>query len=384
MARTTLSYPTSRTLPVRRASSSRAAMAHIAQIAHTDMPGTLAAPMLFEALHDCVRYTQAGMIWANETGVVDGYFHGSNELRALVPTYANEFFGRREAEVVVPLTEAVRTEFGPTPLSRKLRVSAAAFYRHDYYGCLMQPFHIYHGVRWVLRCNGKPLGMLMLGRPRGDGDLRDEEIAQMRRVEIDLARALSLTDKRTTPAADYPTQQGSLICNARARVLGASGDASCILSHWIDPRYELARGAALPPAFAKLVVKCLHSAGSALPAANVITQATRWGRFSARAEIMAVGTPQHPLCLIHLRNHQPLVLALLNGAQAFDLPPQQTAVCLRLATGMSEPEAATDLGLSVHTVTYYRRLIYARLGIEQRQQLQAALLTAAGSSSRLT
>jgi DNA-binding CsgD family transcriptional regulator len=374
--------PSGRGKVVRRASSLRAATAAIRQIAALGLPGTLAAPRIFECLHDCLRYGNAGIVWVGEDGVVDGYFHGSSELRALVPTYASEFMGKREAEVMLPLPEALATEFGPTPMSHALRVSRAHFYRHDYYGVLMQPFGMDFGIRWILRhADGRPIGMMVIGRPVGEGDFSDAELTLLRELQAHVATALSLQTDAATRPAEVLVGEAAILCGGDGRVRNATADAAQLLCLWFGPQTVLRAGEPLPAPLSRLAMRlsALRRGDPAPPAR--LDQATRWGRFSAHAEPMVLDDDTDPACLLRLRHHVPQTLVLLDGLRALALPPQQAAVCLHLAEGLTEREIAARLDLSMHTVTHYRRLIYNRLGIGDRGELRPRLLEAASTAT---
>src|SRR5215208_6787680 len=57
-----------------------------------------------------------------------------------------------------------------------------------------------------------------------------------------------------------------------------------------------------------------------------------------------------------------------NAALLEHLHDRETAILKRLAAGLSDQQIANDLCLSLHTVKWYNRQIYAKLGVKSRTQ----------------
>ncbi|HSH79299.1 MAG TPA: LuxR C-terminal-related transcriptional regulator, partial [Herpetosiphonaceae bacterium] len=54
------------------------------------------------------------------------------------------------------------------------------------------------------------------------------------------------------------------------------------------------------------------------------------------------------------------------------LHERETAILKRLAAGFSDQQIADDLVLSLHTVKWYNRQIYGKLGVRSRTQAIAS------------
>ena len=59
--------------------------------------------------------------------------------------------------------------------------------------------------------------------------------------------------------------------------------------------------------------------------------------------------------------------------RALKLPQRQHEMAYWLARGLPEAQIAERMGISANTATYHRRQIYTRLGVHNRQELQARL-----------
>jgi LuxR family maltose regulon positive regulatory protein len=57
-----------------------------------------------------------------------------------------------------------------------------------------------------------------------------------------------------------------------------------------------------------------------------------------------------------------------NAAVLEHLHDRETTILKRLAAGLSDQQIADDLCLSLHTVKWYNRQIYGKLGVKSRTQ----------------
>jgi DNA-binding NarL/FixJ family response regulator len=65
----------------------------------------------------------------------------------------------------------------------------------------------------------------------------------------------------------------------------------------------------------------------------------------------------------------------MRRAHALDLTSRQAEVCVLLAEGLSTGEIAERLAISQNTANEHGRLVYSRLGVHNRAELTAKLLT---------
>ena len=69
----------------------------------------------------------------------------------------------------------------------------------------------------------------------------------------------------------------------------------------------------------------------------------------------------------------------MRGTGNSTLSPQQREVALLVAEGRSNPEIATELGLSLNTASYHVKEVFRRLGIRERAAVVERLLELARS-----
>ena len=60
-----------------------------------------------------------------------------------------------------------------------------------------------------------------------------------------------------------------------------------------------------------------------------------------------------------------------NAGLAEQLQEREAAILRRLAGGLSDQQIADELHLSLHTVKWYNRQIYGKLGVNRRMQAVA-------------
>lgn len=88
----------------------------------------------------------------------------------------------------------------------------------------------------------------------------------------------------------------------------------------------------------------------------------------------AAGEPEAVGIQITLHVHR--ALRLLQALRLLSLAPRQSEIGFWLARGLSEPDIAQRMKLSLHTVVYHRRQLHDRLGTRNRKELLARLLGA--------
>ena len=79
-----------------------------------------------------------------------------------------------------------------------------------------------------------------------------------------------------------------------------------------------------------------------------------------------------PLPTAQNENCVPLVIPLISArlpSRGDTLTPQEDQIVELVRIGLSNPEIATRLFISAHTVQYHLRKVYAKLGISSRHQL---------------
>ena len=86
----------------------------------------------------------------------------------------------------------------------------------------------------------------------------------------------------------------------------------------------------------------------------------------------ASGTEEHAGLLV--RREEPRILALVRGVGNSPLSPQQREVALLLADGKTNPEIASALGLTLNTASYHVKEVYAKLDVNDRNDIDALLL----------
>lgn len=94
-----------------------------------------------------------------------------------------------------------------------------------------------------------------------------------------------------------------------------------------------------------------------------------------RIEAQPTRSPVLPLPSIHVVPYHRIreTIAKVESASMNALSAREREVAIELARGLSRPEIATQLGVSVNTIATIGKRIYAKLGIHRRAELSARL-----------
>jgi DNA-binding CsgD family transcriptional regulator len=258
------------------------------------------------------------------------------------------------------------------------RVDARAYHRSAAYGEFYAAFDLEHlTCAWLTHLPYGSPGMtgLLFTRPRGAGEFDDED-QQM------LARALPMLAAATARAErlrDLDLQREALDAIAS----GSGGPARLVLSSsgrvvWAARACERVLGAALVDLPDALRGAARRLADASLGKATLPS--------TLRLTLLGVAAPVDAnLSLLPVASGAPLVLVELEDpaaggaaaealARRFGLTPAEGGVLGLLGGGLSNPEIASRLHVSVETVRTHVGRVLSKLGV--RSRVEAALLVA--------
>ena len=324
-------------------------------------------------------------------------------LRALIPAHSGAVFwvddkyeiANLYAErMLSPVTmsayyerhyRAARRGFGAAFRQRAAQadpVSAATFSAaerdSEYFRDVMQPLDAYHVLYGILAERQKPFAQLSLYRGRGDAPFEREDAATLRGLLRYVADGLA--PRRSTQNVDpiWITVEEHLgIVAPEGTILSAPDPWMRLLRlatlSEVSPRGAVDEGPAIRAFVARLNEQMRARARQSLPPQS--THETPWGRFSIRGFAIADahGHPDGRTALL-IRREEPRTVALVRGTGHSTLSPQQREVALLIAEGRSNPEVATELGLSLNTASYHVKEVFRRLGVRERGAVAERLL----------
>lgn len=357
------------------------------------LPATRLLPSLLPVLRELVPASHAGFFFCDAQGRITNLY----AERLLPPGPMAAYYDRhddREFRRQYLLRVAAER-----PVSRRSvgEVERASTYCRD----VLQPLDIAHFLYAVVRHQGRPLGQLSLYRGFGEPPFRATDEQALASVLHYLGQALAEPAAAGAPGAQgapHPAAAEAAPPSAPAlpdealedglAVLDAQGHELYADAHWprlvrlahqdaISPSGAMAERDSLPR-FVAGVHQALRRAAAGAPAVHRVD--THWGRFVFRRHLLSSPAGAEAVAL-RVTRHGASPVRLAQGAAALGLTTQQREVAVLAAQGHRNAEIARRLDLSVNTVGYHLKQVFARLGVHERGGVAQRLSSAAGSKA---
>ncbi|WP_028604161.1 helix-turn-helix transcriptional regulator [Ottowia thiooxydans] len=265
--------------------------------------------------------------------------------------------------------EAVRHEHGPHQLEQLLRVPYAELLRSDFFNVLLRPADVAHWASLVLRTpQGRGIGTLILYRHTGSRPFEQEEVAALAPLEASLAGILQPSELEAKDSEVHA--QGLLIATLQGQPLWISPESEALMPLAFGWRWR--RGAELPPALQGLLRRLVSQDSTTLQPPQLELRNSQ-GWFSLRATRLAAAHGADDAAAIHITQRVSRGTRLLQALKRLRLPQRQHELAWWLAYGMSEPQIAARMDISINTVVYHRRQLYNRLGVMGRDEFLSQL-----------
>ncbi|MBH1963386.1 MAG: helix-turn-helix transcriptional regulator [Comamonadaceae bacterium] len=337
-------------------------------------------PQLIEALlhelHSLIGFDTGGYFYPGSDGAMDAYIEPS-QAREVMHVYFDPQIMASERKVIRrsahDFAAAVRGDHGPQMMEQLITVPIGELLRSDFYNLALRPAELLDCLSLVLRTpQGAGVGALKLYRGPQAPRFGPDDVAMMARLEPWLARVLQLGDVDTDDSVVH--DRAMLVASPQGQLLWTSPEADRLMALAFEPRWY--RRSELPPALQALL-RCLEYTcqGGSLPKPPQLDLHNASGTFSLRATLMESAAGQGRAVGIEITQRVPRVTKLLPALRALSLPQRQHELAYWLVRGLPEEQIAARMGISANTATYHRRQIYTRLGVQNRQELQAFLFT---------
>lgn len=263
--------------------------------------------------------------------------------------------------------DAVRREHGPHRLEQLLKVPYSELLRSDFYNILLRPANVAHWASLVLRTpEGQGIGTLIFYRHAKSRPFAQEEIAALAPLEANLASILQPCELGMEDSEVH--SQGLLITSLQGKPLWISPEAETLMPLAFGWRWR--RGVELPPALLALLQRLTPQAITPPPPLDLRNSQ---GWFSLEATRLAAAHGASDAVAIHITQRIARGTRLFLALQGLRLPQRQQELAWWLACGLSEPQAAARMGISINTAVYHRRQLYNRLGVTGREEFLSQL-----------
>jgi len=358
------------------------AAAHLRQLACLDATGPQAiAPVLAE-LHHLVGFDAGCLIHPGAQGEME-VFMENPALQAALPGYFDPRILASESRVMHRgarlFSEALRVERGVQMLPQMAKVPVSELVRSDFFNAVLRPGDVGDGLKLPLHARtGQGVGILWLFRREADRRFKPGEAAALGRLGPVLARALQPGESADDGEV---CGQGLLVVSPEGRLQWVSPEAQALLALALGTRWRPGGGSDLPDVVQLLVQRLFWPMADGEAPLPEVALRNAHGAFSLRATRLAGAAGAGQAAAIHITRRMPRGTRLLARLRALGLPRRQAELAYWLVRGLQESQAAERMGVSVNTVAYHRRQLYAALGVQGRQELAGRLLPSAPATT---
>ena len=329
-----------------------ATVSDIRQLCCLGLPSQEVMPILLATLHRFIPSYTNLFDWVDENGQIVNYYSEGPDVPESARLYFQEYYNKRECEVMPAFSEEVRRSRG---IVSSEATSNHAFYRSDFYNEVWRPRQVHHKLQAIIHANDRPLGSLVLYRRSGEAQFSKQDQQSLAGLIPYIAHALRNGHNYDGQYVSGATcgmvivnRQGDVLytCTAGRRLLylatHAVADPESVAS---DSKQSLSLMVA---ALGRALVD-VHSGEPATP--PVYRHTNAWGRFVLQAHRLEEhANAAEGLIGITIEQEIPLPLRAAQASQALPLSSRQKELCVLLSQGLSYARIAEMMRLSEHTV----------------------------------
>jgi DNA-binding CsgD family transcriptional regulator len=357
------------------------ALSALRALCQAGLPAEAFVPAALEALHGILPSYRNLFDWTDEAGnLVRYYFEGPID-HGVATHYFEEFYNRREAEVMPRFRQAIRATAGVRSAEE---LDNPLFFRSALYNEVWRPQGLHTRVEALVRNScGRTLGSLVLYRAPGDPKFRRPEEKLLEQVSTYFARGLEEGEREPDQLpglagyAPLPARKALVSIDSNGHLVQLSSDALKLLM--------LAHGGVTPASVSRCprredfaTVSTLwqrHQRGPAPYSADrLATVENAWGRFVFESEpTLPVRAGDLPMLQIVVAQFEPRFVSVRRALNRLPLSPVQQEVCTLLHEGASQAHIARELKIAVTTVADHVRKIYAKLDIHSVAELTSRI-----------
>jgi DNA-binding CsgD family transcriptional regulator len=361
-----------------------AALSEIRQLCCLGLPAQQVMPLLLATLHRVIPSYTNLFDWVDHDCQIRNYYSEDPICPDAARLYFEEFYNKREREVLPAFSEQVRTARG---VINSDGISNAAFYRSDFYNEIWRPRQVHHKLEAIIRQHDLAVGSLVLYR-------RPDEPQFGRREEEILARLIPYIAHAVTHSGQYEGQYvssgetGLVVVNDRGTVLFQCPEGQRLLylaTHpVVDPKTIASdpEGPVMAHWLSTISRALVDVAQGRSGSPPVLEHRNAWGRFVLRAHWLKGHVDTSQGCIgIAIERHVPFPLRIAHALQDLPLSSRQRELCALLTQGGTYSAIAKLMHLSEHTVISYARAVYDKLDLNGRDKLVRKLLAPAGTVS---
>ncbi len=349
-----------------------AELAHLRQLCRLGLHGEAIMPAYLRAMRALVPADFGAFFWVDANGDMTNMY----SEKMLSAELTGRYFKRHYESAVHAFRERVLTLAGSSEPVRE-SVADEAAQASDFFREVQEPLGVFRTLLAIVADRGTPLGQLSLYRARGAPAFSAAERELVATVSRYLLQALRVAGSGSADAGNdqfrETGQAALLVCAPDGRVQQATGRGHALLAQASGcriNRYTMV--GELEQAGLAIVRRLLagvttESELDELPS-HSLQVVNEWGALRLRAYPLGAGFG------VVIERHEHLLVRLVDAMRALRLSSQQREVALLLARGLTNPQIARTLGVSLNTASYHVKQLYAKLDAHDRAEVIARVL----------
>ncbi len=350
-------------------------IAYVRKMCGLGYPAQTLVHALLPAIRHLVPAHSGGVFWVDRHGEMASLYAERLLPPEAMAAYHERHYRRSQEGFAAAFERRARS---PDPVS--FHAFTRAEQSSDYFRDVLQPLDAYHAMYGILHDDIGPFAQMSLYRGADDRPFDVKSAAAMRGLLRYMAAGLARKGSRR------PEGEATVMAEEQLGILRRDGHVVAASDHWrrllrlaalssVAPHLAIQESSVIARFLGEVAGRAFARAG---PGAGVDAPGERltpWGRFAWRAFRLQdfQGRRAEQVGLL-IRRDEPRALALLRGAAAAGLSPQQMEVAMVLADGLSNREIGTSLGFSLNTANYHVKQVHHRLGVAERTHVEATLL----------
>ena len=255
-------------------------------------------------------------------------------------------------------------------------ITLGQVYHSEFYKRCMVPVGLHAALCMaLLDSNGQPYGIMAIGRPPGQKFYRPEHrILESLRQEIGRACALGLTD--SLGGSDLVLEEEGVLVVRHDGTLQHS-DAPGRRLLWLASHPYLDEAISVSDDERRLLKQLADigaeslrlGQGGVIRTPNVHIAHDR-GQYDFRVHLLE---PESGLFGVVVRRSTPRLTRIARRLMSLQAGPRQKDIAILLSRGLSYPDIAIELGISVTSVVTQIRYLFKKLGVSSREDLVLVL-----------
>lgn len=350
-------------------------IAHIRQLCCLGLSSEAIMPDLIKALGRIMDCQSGVFMWFDHQGRISNIY-----VDIFLPEVVNLYVAEYE-NLKTPYGPDLPTAAASGKSLGNYRVMPQGFYQTDMYNLICRPYEQHYMLDAIIKENGVALGGLMLYREKDHRQFSVAEQERLAQIVPYIRHAMAHDKTHEKPLEEGATLlHGTILADLQGRISHIDHKAREAI-FWTEDTDFIAGGNLLTKMDATLktlVARLCRNLDKIRRFENAEAPNIRLkhhcGQLHLSATLLRAYEAGHQDLVsiaVTLKRHKPL--AIMSRLEPLPLSPKQKELSLLVGMGHSASEIAEKLNISSNTYKEYLQTIYAKLGINRKEDFYAFL-----------